>query len=153
MEANQIMFFRREKAKTYSFEDRLSDLRSAGFQIESAPRGGTRAIRGGCAADLSDSGDGVVGFGSTGVLVGSEMGELVDVGYQKVWMTPSGRKVAAEADQLKALHAFTEDLREAVGLTSLYNQGLGTTNEKHLYDRVQNRDQGQPDRPWLKALH
>ncbi len=54
------------------------------------------------------------------------------------------------ADHLKALHAFSEDLREALGLTSLYNQGLGTTNEKHLYDRVQNRDTGAAPPPWQK---
>jgi hypothetical protein len=64
------------------------------------------------------------------------------------WKAPSGRRVPALASQLKSLHAFEEDLKEALGLTSLYNQGLGTTSDLHLYDRVEHRDQGDAQRPW-----
>jgi hypothetical protein len=39
-------------------------------------------------------------------------------------------------------------LKEALGLTSLYNEGLGTTSNAHLYDRVEDRDHGVPTRPW-----
>jgi hypothetical protein len=43
-----------------------------------------------------------------------------------------------------------EDLREGLGLTSLYNLSLGTTSEEHLYDRVVDRDKGAAARPWEK---
>jgi hypothetical protein len=31
-------------------------------------------------------------------------------------------------------------LKEALGLVSLYNEGLGTTFDQHMYDRVKGRD-------------
>ena len=55
---------------------------------------------------------------------------------------------AATADQVKALQNFVEDLREGLGIISLYNESLGSTNEVHLYDRVKDRDFGVPKRPW-----
>ena len=51
-----------------------------------------------------------------------------------------GRRIPALAEHLTALHHFQEDLREALGLVSLYNQGLGTTFDQHMYDRVKGRD-------------
>jgi len=56
--------------------------------------------------------------------------------------------VPALATYLKALHNFEEDLKEALGLTSLYNQALGTRADEHLYDRVKDRDSGGRRRPW-----
>ena len=143
------MFFRREKPKVYTFSERMSELRQAGFDVQDGPK--TRVSRKGCAADLSDAGDGLVRVEQSGVLVGSEIGQLVDVGYQKTWQTPSGKRVAARAEHLKALHAFTEDLRETLGLTSFYNESLGTTNDLHLYDRVEDRDAGAHTKPWEHA--
>lgn len=65
-------------------------------------------------------------------------------------MTPTGKELPALAPQLQALHAFDEDLREALGLTSLYNVSLGTTTDEHLYDRVEDRDKPVHPRPWEK---
>ena len=45
----------------------------------------------------------------------------------------------------EALHEFDDDLREGLGLTTLYNQALGTTCDDHLYDRVEDRDAGPKD--------
>ncbi len=78
------------------------------------------------------------------------IGELVNLGYQMIIRTPSGIELAALATHLKKLHAFDEDLREGLGLTSLYNVSLGTTTEEHLYDRVVDRDKGVALRPWEK---
>jgi hypothetical protein len=142
------MFFRREKPKVHNFDSRLSDARSAGFEIQSG--NGTRAVRGGVAAELSDAGDGAVRIGRTGMLVGGEIGQLTDLGFQKIFLTPGGKRLPAQADHLKLIHAFTEDLREALGMTSLYNEGLGTTNDLHLYDRVEDRDKGVGARPWSR---
>ena len=143
------MFFRREKQKVHSFSDRLGDLSSAGFQTQSLPNGRTLVTRQGVGAEITDAGEtDKVNVGRAGVMVGTELGQLTDVGYQKIFLTPSGKKVAARAQHLRGLHDFTEDLREALGQVSFYNQGLGSTNELHLYDRVENRDGGVPKRPW-----
>ena len=64
--------------------------------------------------------------------------------------TPSGVELPALATHLKELHAFDEDLREGLGLVSLYNVSLGTTTDEHLYDRVVDRDKGVGARPWEK---
>ena len=64
------------------------------------------------------------------------------------WRTPSGKRVPALATQLKALHNFEEDLKEGLGLPSLYNQSLGTTSDLHLYDRVEHRDEAPSPKPW-----
>ncbi|MFN7924851.1 MAG: hypothetical protein U0Q16_32430 [Bryobacteraceae bacterium] len=143
------MFFRHQKPKEYTFSDRCEMARSAGFQVQSAG-GKTRASRNGIAANLSDAGEGKVSIEHPGVLIKDDIGVLVDVGYQKVFQTHSGVRVPARAEHLKELHAFGEDLREALGLTSFYNEGLGSTNELHLYDRVVDRDRGVPARPWAR---
>ncbi len=143
------MFFRREKPTVHTFDSRLSDARSAGFEIQNTGEG-ARAVRNGVGAALSDGGEGLVGIGKTGVVVGQEIGQLTDLGYQKIFLTPSGKRLPAQADHLVLIHAFTEDLREALGMTSYYNQGLGTTNDLHLYDRVKDRDRGAANRPWQR---
>ena len=40
-----------------------------------------------------------------------------------------------------------EELKEALGLTSLYNESLGTVSDRYVYDRVTDRDQPEPQRP------
>ena len=143
------MFFRREKLKVHSFSDRLGDLSSAGFQTQPLPNGRTLVTRQGVGAEITGAAEvDKVNVGRAGVMVGTELGQLTDVGYQKIFLTPSGKRVAARAEHLRGLHDFTEDLRETLGQVSFYNQGLGSTNELHLYDRVENRDGGVPKRPW-----
>ena len=64
---------------------------------------------------------------------------LVDHGNQKLFETPTTR-IAATADALKAIHRFSEELREAIGEPSLYNQSLGTVSDIYMYDRVKGRE-------------
>jgi hypothetical protein len=40
---------------------------------------------------------------------------------------------------LRSLHEFSEELKEAMGATSLYNEALGTTSDLYQYDRVKGR--------------
>jgi hypothetical protein len=141
------MFFKREKVHVPSFGERMEELRKLGFAVDSG-QGGMRASKSGCAAIITDKGNGVVKVAKAGLLLGNEIGALVDAGYQKYWLAPSGARAAATAEQLKTLHHFEEDLREALGLVSLYNESLGTVNGLHLYDRVKDRDQGVPKRAW-----
>ena len=143
------MFFRREKPRQRTFEDYLQALRDFGFEVRTEGADSARAVRKGCAAQLSGiDGDGRPKIGVAGVVVGNEIAMLVDGGFQKFFLTPGGRKVPALATHLKALHDFQEDMKEALGITSLYNEGLGTVSNSHLYDRVEARDKGVPARPW-----
>jgi hypothetical protein len=64
---------------------------------------------------------------------------LVDRGYQKFFKT-SKLEIPATADQLRSLHEFSEELKEAMGATSLYNESLGTTSDVYEYDRVKGRE-------------
>lgn len=145
---NEDMFFRRERPKNPTFQERLDNLRRLGFTATAIPGGVTRVSRGNLAVDLKQDGGGVQIVGDAGVLIGNEIGVLVDGGFQKFFRTPSGVKRPALADDLKALHDFDEDLREGLGEESLYNESLGTVSTYYLYDRVKDRDRGVPRRVW-----
>ena len=142
------MFFRRQHPKILTFAERLEKLRGGGFTLTPTMGGVTRASRGGCAVDLKDENGTVAIAGRAGVLQGSEIGALVDGGYQKFFETPSGAKKPALADELQALHEFEEDLKEGLGQESYYNDSLGTVSTFYLYDRVKDRDRGVPKRVW-----
>ena len=79
----------------------------------------------GCTAVLTDRGDGNARDRKSGITVGNEVGHLVNGGYQQFFVTPSGRKLPALAQQLRALHDFQEDLKEGLGLESLTTPLLG----------------------------
>jgi len=107
-----------------------------------------RVSRGDCAVDLKDTDGTLRREGRAGIVMGSEIGSLVDGGFQKFFRTPNGKQTPALAEELKALHDFEEDVKEALGQESLYNESLGTVSTFYLYDRVQNRDAGVPKRVW-----
>lgn len=91
-------------------------------------------------------------FAYPGYLINGEISKLIDQGYQKVLKT-SKATYPATADHLKALHQFSEELKEGIGGVSLYNEGLGTVSESYHYDRVRDRDlpeSERPKRPWQK---
>jgi hypothetical protein len=142
------MFFNRVKPKVLTFQQRIDTLAAAGFTTQAAPSGGVRVARGNYAAVVSEAPGGLVHLGKAGLVLGGEIAELVSAGYQMFFMTRTGKRVPALADQLHALHEFTEDLSAALGVDSLYNQGLGTTTARHLYDRVDDRDVPGEKEPW-----
>jgi hypothetical protein len=145
------MFFKNQKPHQWTFDERLGDLKPFRFEVQRQSSGAV-VIREGCGAMVQDAGNGQVKVGKAGVLVGGEIANLVSRGYQMFLRTPSGKEIPALAEHLTALHAFEEDLREGLGLTSLYNLSLGTTSDDHLYDRVEDRDAPQHPRPWeIKA--
>lgn len=142
------MFFRNQTAKVLSFSDRLATLRSMGFSVYSDSDGGSRVIRGRCAASIQEGRDGTPEIQKVGILIGQEIGVLSNGGYQMFLRTDSGKELPAQADHLREIHSCDEDLREGLGLTSLYNQGLGTVSKAHMYDRVEERDEPHHPRPW-----
>ncbi len=84
-----------------------------------------------------------------GVLVKGEIARLLDRGYQKFIKTPQ-YELPATADQLRAIHQFTEELNQVTGAMGLYNEALGTTSDLYEYDRLRGREalQPAPARPW-----
>jgi len=145
------MFFKREKPAVVVFSGQLEQLRTAGFKVTDAPNGTTLVVRDRYAALLKKDANGIAAIQAVGLALQRELAELTDLGYQKIFITPSGKQVPAVAEHLQGLHDLTEDLRESLGLTSLYNEGLGTTNEKHLYDRITARDAGRQPKPWQRG--
>ena len=142
------MFFRRQTPRELSFADRLENLKKLGFTANFMNVGHARVSRDGIGAIIEDRSGQRPHVNRAGLTIGDEIGLLVNAGYQMFWRTPSGRQAPAQAGQLKNLHAFEEDLKEGLGLSSLYNESLGTTSDLHLYDRVEHRDAGDAHKPW-----
>jgi hypothetical protein len=142
------------EARTY--EEALAWVRDHGFDVTDAPGTNSRVFLrkyNVSAAIEKTADDGVKIFAYPGYLIGSEISKLVNKGYQQ-FMKTSKAEVPASAEQLKALQSFSEELKQALGLPSLYNESLGTTSEAYQYDRVENRDQAtadRPKRPWEVA--
>jgi hypothetical protein len=112
------------------------------------PDGTVLVAKGECAIRLRENAGQVQHIDRAGILVGGEIATLVDGGFQKFFRTPSGKNKPALASELKALHDFQEELREALGIENLYNEALGTVSTYYLYDRVKDRDRGVPKRVW-----
>ena len=143
------MFFRRERIKKLTFEDYVQKAREDGFKTQAAESGKVRVERSGVACILEASVDGTPrATTKAGVIVQGEIAALTDQGFQKIFLTPDGKRKPALAEDLRAIHEFQEDLREALGLTSLYNESMGTVSNLYLYDRVQGRDFGHANKPW-----
>jgi hypothetical protein len=144
-------------AKNYTarkYEDAVAWLRDHGYDILEAPATANRVFlkKDNCSAAIEkDDKTGVVKvFARPGYLIGGEISKLVDRGYQKFLKTTK-TEAPATADHLKAIHEFSEGLKEATGLPSLYNESIGTVSDSYHYDRVKDRDepeQARPKRPW-----
>ena len=147
------MFFRRPRAKIPTFAERIEILRQAGFATDSLPDHRVKITKNGIGALIGDEGNNQPGIEKAGVLVGSEIATLLSAGYQMFLETRDGKRIPATAEQLKALHEFEEDVKEALGLVDLYNTSLGTTTPKHMYDRVYRRDTGRQPKPWKSHDH
>lgn len=139
-----------------TYDEALSCLRERGFDLIEAPGTQGRVFLkkySAAAAIQKDGVDGVKIFAYPGYMIGSEISKLVNRGYQQFLKTAK-TEIAATADHLKALQQFTEELKECLGLPSLYNESLGTVSESYQYDRIKDRDKPAPERPkrpWEKA--
>ena len=138
-----------KKTQARTYDEAVAWLRDHGFDILEAPGTQNRIFlkKLNCSAAIEKTAeDGVRIFAKPGYLIGSEISRLVDKGYQKFLKTTK-TEVPATADHLKALHEFSEELREAVGDVSLYNESLGTVSDRYVYDRVKDRDLPEAQRP------
>ncbi|HEX4771400.1 MAG TPA: hypothetical protein VH351_11235 [Bryobacteraceae bacterium] len=144
------MFFRRSRPTIPTFSERVNLLQQAGFATDALPDGRVRISKHGIGAVIGDEGKNQPQIERAGVLVGHQIATLYNAGYQMFLELPSGVRLPATAEQLENLHEFEEDVKEALGLTSLYNTSLGTTTPDHHYDRVWKRDIGEQPKPWKK---
>src|ERR1700733_3661853 len=144
------------KVEQRTYEEAVSWLREHGFDLIEAPGTPGRVFvkKYNVSAAIQKEGDDHVKiFAYPGYLIGGEISKLVNKGYQQFLKT-SKTEVPATADHLKALQQFTEELKEALGLPTLFNESLGTVSESYHYDRIENRDEpvaARPKRPWEKA--
>jgi hypothetical protein len=136
-----------KKTPLRNFNDVLSVLGSQRFDVAPAQEGAKRTPNAfqvrkyGCAAEIAAAPDGSVEvLARPGWLLNGEIARLLDRGYQKFIKT-SKLEIPASADHLRAIHEFSEELKEAIGATSLYNEALGTTSNVYHYDRVKGREE------------
>ncbi len=135
-----------KKPPVRSFNDVLSTLGTQRFDVAPAQEGARRTPgafqvrKYGCAAEIADAVDGgVMLLAKPGFLLGGEISRLLDRGYQKFLRT-SRLEIPATAEHLRAIHDFSQELKEASGAISLYNESLGTTSDRYEYDRVKGRE-------------
>ncbi len=122
-----------------TFDQILESLRNAGFEV-SRQGDSARIRKNRCAVLLQVEPGGAVRFvEGPGLLLGESIARLEDRGFQK-YLASGERRVPALAEHLKQIHEFAEQLKAALGLTSLYNESLGTVSTRYLYDRVHGRE-------------
>lgn len=139
-----------KKIKQISFSEVLDRLRSLQFDVTPVENVANqfKVAKYGCAAIIAPS-EGIASYAVVhrpGVLFGKEIAHLVNRGYQQQFHTARG-DFGATAEHLHMLHRFGEELKEAAGEPSYYNQSLGTTSDDHFYDRLKGRDLPDAKRP------
>jgi hypothetical protein len=135
-----------KKPATPTFSDALATLAGSQFDVSAARDGSGSASKAfqvrkyGVAAEIAPAPDGTtMVLARPGWLLGGQIAYLLDRGYQKFFKTPK-MEIPATADHLRAIHEFSEELKKAAGATTLYNESLGTTSDRYVYDRVKGRE-------------
>lgn len=134
--------------KKHTFDEILATLGNERFDVSPATEGANRSAgayrvsKYGCAAEIApgpaaDLPMRVLSKG--GWVLGGEISRILDRGYQKFLRT-SKLQIPATADHLRSIHKFSEELKQAAGALSLYNESMGTTSDSYLYDRVKGRE-------------
>jgi hypothetical protein len=131
-----------------TYDEVLSKLGNEKFDVSPATEGanrdaGARRIsKYGVAAELAPSmekGAPVRLLAKPGILLNGEISRLLDRGYQKFFKTTK-LEIPATAEHLRDIHRFTEEMKEATGAQEMYNEALGTTSDRYMYDRVKGRE-------------
>ncbi len=131
-----------------TFDQVLSKLGNERFDVSPATGsakgidGARRVSKYGCAAEIAPNtpNTGPVRLLSkSGWVLGGEIARVLDRGYQKFLQTTT-LQIPVTADHLRCIHRFDEELKEAVGALSLYNEAMGTTSDVYVYDRVKGRE-------------
>jgi hypothetical protein len=138
------------KPQQRTFDGVLGELRTRQFDVQNLPGDANRQriAKNGCAIVLEKA-QNAAGFRMAvrpGPVIGGEIAQLVDRGFQKFFKT-SKAELPATAERLRTLHQFVEELKEVAGSVTLYNEALGTVSDAYLYDRVKGRDLPPSERP------
>jgi len=137
-----------------NFDQTLDLLRNHGFEVKLLEQGRVLVSKYGAGAVLASGKDTPVVFAvRPGAVIQGEVARLVDRGYQK-FIKSSKYELPATAAQLEAIHTFGEELNDLLGGISLYNEALGTTSDRYLYDRLDGREAApaaKATRPWELA--
>lgn len=143
-----------KKPRKRTFDQVLSEVRRLQFDVQDVPgvANQKRISKNGCAivVEAAQNAAGLRMVVRPGPVFAGEIAPLVDRGFQKFFKTSKG-EFPATAEKLHALHNFVEELKEAAGSITLYNEALGTVSDAYLYDRVKGRDlplSERPVRPW-----
>lgn len=138
------------KPRKRTWDDVLSELRRLQFDVQThaGVANQQRISKDGCALVLEKANNesGLRMAVRPGPVIGGEIAQLVDRGYQKFFRTGKA-EFPATSERLKTLHHFVEELKEATGSITLYNEALGTVSDSYLYDRVKGRDLPESQRP------
>lgn len=139
-----------KKPRQLTWDQIISDLRRLQFDVQNVPgvANQQRISKDGCAIVLekADNPAGLRMAVRPGPVLGGEIAQLVDRGFQKFFRTTQA-EFPATAARLHALHQFVEELKEVTGSITLYNEALGTVSDAYLYDRVRGRDLPAAQRP------
>jgi hypothetical protein len=129
--------------ETAVVQDIQKQFEQAGFAVSDAPPGRIEVKKSGCVAYLEKQEGSWIYSGPPYLIVQGINCELEDRGYQKFWLARAeGKRFPIRKVDLENLHRFDEQVRYILGVTSLYNEALGSTNARTAYDRLT----GRPDR-------
>ncbi len=129
--------------ETAAAQNIQKQFEQAGFVVTEAQPGRIEVKKIGCVAYLESEGRSWIYSGPPYFVVHGINCELEDRGYQKFWYSKSDEKrFPIRKVDLEILHRFDEEVRYLLGMTDLYNEALGTTNARTVYDRLT----GRPDR-------
>ena len=126
-------------------KEQMDAVPRAGFAVNSTG-GVVRVERYGCGAEFRRTPDGRFEMTEIPTVISAGLfTRLWDAGYQKFLVRTDGKKLPALASQLANLRRFNEELRSTLGLTTFYNEALGSVCEISEYDRVKGRPGDVPD--------
>ena len=137
-----------KKVQELTFDGVLSTLGNERFDVAAGTgeakgnAGARRVSKYGCAAEIGPGGSKtqpVHVLSKPGWVLGGEISRLVDHGYQK-FLETSKLRIPANADHLRAIHKFDQEFKEAIGSLCLYNESIGTTSDRYVYDRLTGRE-------------
>ena len=129
--------------ETLATQNLQKQFEQAGFAVSAVQPDRLELKKSGCVAYLELRGLSWIYSGPPYFVIHGINCELEDRGYQKFWLSKSeGKRFPIRKVDLEVLHRFDEEVRYLAGMQSLYNESLGTTNARTVYDRLT----GRPDR-------
>jgi hypothetical protein len=126
--------------KTVTVQDIQKQFKQAGFGVSTAPGDRIEVKKSGFVAYLGRESGKVVYIEPPYFIFQGLQCELEDRGYQKFWFAKAeNKRFPIRKSDLLVLHGFDEEVRFILGMTSLYNESLGSTNARTVYDRLTGR--------------